>query len=138
MASRSRPLGISALALFFALGTLPAAATALALAWPGAWSQAMWRIKPEAPAQFARLGAAAIPLMIVVAAACAGAAVGLWRRQRWGHRLAIAGLSVNLLGDGLNASIRGDWRTLIGLPIGGAMLAYLLRPSVRQWFGRSR
>jgi len=129
-----RPGGVTALSIFFGFGIIPSTATALALTFPGAWSDAMWRLKPEAPAQFARLGPLAIPLMIVVALACGGAAVGLWTRQRWGHRLAVAVLSVNLLGDTLNALVRGDWRTLIGLPIGGAMLAYLLSYRIREWF----
>ena len=30
------------------------------------------------------------------------------------------------MGDLLNAFVRNDLRTLIGLPIGGAMIAYLL------------
>jgi hypothetical protein len=30
--------------------------------------------------------------------------------------------------------VRGDWQTLIGLPIGGAMLAYLLSRRIRDWF----
>jgi uncharacterized membrane protein (DUF2068 family) len=84
------------------------------------------------------LGTWAIVLMVLVAAACAGTAVGLWTRQRWGHRLAVVGLSINLLGDTLNALVRGDWRTLIGLPIGGAILVYLLSYRVREWFGRRR
>lgn len=130
-----RPIGLTALSLFFAAGTIPSTATALALSWPGAWSARMWRLKPEAPADFARLGPLAIPLMLLVAAACAGAAVGLWTRRRWGHRLAVGLLAANLIGDTLNAAVRGDWRTLIGLPIGGAMLAYLLTSRIRAWFG---
>jgi hypothetical protein len=131
-----RPFGLTALSLFFALATIPSTATALALAFPGAWSEAMWRLKPDAWKGFASLGTWAILLMVVVAAACAGAAVGLWTRQRWGHRLALGVLGVNLLGDTLNAWVRGNWRTLIGLPIGGAMLAYLLSDRIREWFGR--
>jgi hypothetical protein len=129
-----RPAGLTALAIFFAIGTIPAAATALALAWPGAWSEAMWRLKPEAPADLARVGPMAIPLMSVVAAACIAAAVGLWTGARWGQRLATGVLAVNLLGDTLNAVLRSDWRTLIGIPIGGAMLAYLLSRRARVWF----
>jgi uncharacterized membrane protein (DUF2068 family) len=132
-----RPPGVTALSIFFALGIIPSTASALALAFPGAWSEAMWRIKPEAPEQFARLGPLAIPLMLGVAAACAGTAIGLWTRQSWGWRLAICVLSINLLGDTLNVVLRGDWRTLIGLPIGGAMVAYLWRDRVREWFGAS-
>jgi len=132
-----RPRGVTALGVFFALGIIPSTATALALAFPGAWSVAMWRVKPEAPAQFARLGTLAIPLMAGVALACTGAAVGLWTRERWGWQLAVAVLGFNLLGDAFNAVVRGDWRTLIGLPIGGAMLAYLFTERVRAWFTRS-
>ena len=131
-----RPRGVTALSIFFAFGIIPSTASALALAFPGSWADALWRLKPEAPAQFVRLGAVAIPLMIGVALACAGAAVGLWTRQRWGHRLAIGVLSVNLLGDTLNAVLRGDWRTVVGLPIGGLMLVYLFSDRVRAWFGR--
>jgi hypothetical protein len=43
-------------------------------------------------------------------------------------------LAVNLLGDTLNAAARGDWRMLIGIPIGGVMLAYLLSRRARAWF----
>jgi len=47
-------------------------------------------------------------------------------RARWGVSLALGILAVNLVGDLLNAFLRHDLRTLIGLPIGGAMIAYLL------------
>jgi uncharacterized membrane protein YccC len=40
---------------------------------------------------------------------------------------ALAVLSVNLAGDTANALIARDWHTLIGLPIGGVMILYLLR-----------
>jgi hypothetical protein len=34
-------------------------------------------------------------------------------------------LAINILGDTITAFIRYDWSTLIGLPIGGAMICYL-------------
>lgn len=129
-----RPLGVALLSLFFAAGTIAAVVSAAALAWPGTWSEAVWRIKPEAPEQFARLGTLAIPLMLMVAVACLAAAIGLATRKRWGHRIALGLVSANLLGDSLNALLRGDWRTLVGMPIGGAMLAYLLSARVHGWF----
>lgn len=137
MLATRRPPGVTALSLFFAAGAIPATLSAIALAFPGAWSAAMWQLKPDAPGQFAQLGPLATPLMIVVVAACVAAAVGLWTRRRWGHRIAVGLLCVNLVGDLLNAATRGDWRTLIGLPIGGAMLAYLLSKRVRDWVGPS-
>jgi hypothetical protein len=89
---------------------------------------------PEARVGFARIGPWAIVLMIMVALACSGAAIGLWTGRRWGYRLAVGVLSCNLLGDLLNAVVRDDRPTLIGLPIGGAMLGYLLSRRIRDRF----
>jgi hypothetical protein len=126
--------GIIALVAFFAFGALLSSLTVLMLLAPGPWTDAVRRLKPSAQSDLRALGAAAVPLMLLVALACAGAAVGLWRRRRWGHRLAIGVLGVNVVGDLANGIFRHDWRTLIGLPIGGAMLIYLTRLRVRAQF----
>ena len=113
---------------------LASSASALALASPGTWLEPVWRLNPEAGVGLARMGPWAVVLMIVVALACSGAAIGLWTGRRWGYRLAVGVLSCNLLGDLLNAVVRDDRRALIGLPIGGAMLAYLLSRRIRDRF----
>ena len=64
--------------------------------------------------------------MLIVGSACAFAAIGVAKRARWGILLALGILIVSLIGDSLNALLRHDWRTLIGLPIGGTMIVYLL------------
>jgi hypothetical protein len=48
--------------------------------------------------------------------------------------MALLVLVTNLVGDTINAFVRGDWRTLIGLPVAGLMIAYLLRPDIRSKF----
>ncbi|MEY2512346.1 MAG: hypothetical protein QOE26_3109, partial [Verrucomicrobiota bacterium] len=68
-----------------------------------------------------------IALMATVGVACGLASLGLARHAEWGRRLAIGILTVNLIGDSLNALLRHDLRTLIGLPIGGLMIWYLIR-----------
>ncbi|MFL5476817.1 MAG: hypothetical protein ACJ8A6_14110 [Gemmatimonadales bacterium] len=130
----SRPAGLVLLALFFAFGTLMSAVTALALAIPGKWSEQLWRLNPGARTGFQTMGHWAVPLMLLVAATCAGAAIGLWVGKLWGHRLAVAVISLNLAGDVINAAVRGDRRTLIGLPIGGAMIVYLVSRRIRERF----
>ncbi|HTZ90097.1 MAG TPA: hypothetical protein VMA71_07145 [Alloacidobacterium sp.] len=87
----------------------------------------LWKLNPRARDSFAAMGPWALLLMAVVCFACASAAVGLWRLTRWGFWTALVILAANLAGDLTNALIGGDWRTLIGLPIGGLMLAYLIR-----------
>ena len=73
---------------------------------------------------------ASIAVMAVVGVACGSAAIGLGRDAEWGRRLAIGILSANLVGDSVNALLRHDPKTLIGLPIGGLMIWYLVKKRV--------
>jgi hypothetical protein len=56
------------------------------------------------------------------------------RRARWGARLALGLLVVNLLGDLLNAAVGRDPRALVGIPIAGALILYLRTRRVREYF----
>ncbi len=132
--THDRPPGLTALSGFFAFGTLMSGTSAVLLARPGSALEPLWRLNPEAREALGRMGPWAVPLLLTVATACAGSAAGLWRERRWGHRLAVGVLAANLVGDLLNAVVRGDRRTLVGLPIGGAMLAYLLSRRIRDRF----
>ena len=133
MTEQRAPLGIKLLAAFFAFGAAMCLLTIVMLLFPGGALDSLWRLNPDARVAFQQFGKLSILLMLVVGAACALAAIGLARRASWGIPLAIAILTVNLVGDALNAFVRHDLRTLIGLPIGGAMIVYLLsvRRSVR-------
>jgi len=128
---KCRSLGTILLIIFFAAGASVCLVTMLALAFPGSLLESIWRLKPEAHTQFQQMGSgAAIALMAVVGVACGSAAIGLARNAEWGRRLAIAVLAVNLIGDSLNAWLRHDPKTLIGLPIGGIMIVYLVKKKV--------
>jgi hypothetical protein len=102
---------------------------------PGSTLEALWRLNPVARAGFLSMGPWAVVLLLVVAGACALSALGLWRCAPWGCRLARALLAVNLIADVANAGVSGEPRTLIGVPVAGAMIAYLLSPKVRARFG---
>lgn len=101
--------------------------TIVLLLFPGTGLDSLWRLNPDAHSAFQSIGKAAFLLMLPVGIACAFAAAGLWRGKVWGIRLAIIILSLNIAGDLMNAVSRHDYRTLIGLPIGGAMIYFLAR-----------
>jgi uncharacterized membrane protein (UPF0136 family) len=125
---RHRPLGVILLVIFFGAGALICVLVLLTLASHGSFLESIWRLKPDARRQFLEIGRApSVVLMTVVGAACGLAAIGLARNAEWGRRLAIGILIVNLVGDSLNALFRHDPKTLIGLPIGGLMIWYLLK-----------
>lgn len=115
------------LVVFFGAGALICLVTMLALAFPGGFLEPIWRLRPDARLEFQKLGDRSVLLMAVVGTACGLAAAGLAQQAEWGRRLAIGILTVNLVGDTLNAFLLHDLRTLIGLPVGGLMIWYLLR-----------
>ena len=120
------PVGILLLILFFAAGALICSLVMLAVAFPGSFLEIIWRLRPQARGEFEELGTWSIVLMAAVGAACGLAAFGLARGAEWGRRVAVAVLTVNVVGDMFNAVFRGDLRTLIGIPIGGLMIWYLV------------
>ena len=122
----ARPVGVSLLTIFFAFGTVMAFLAAMMLLFPGSILEPLWRLNPRAHDTFAVLGFWAVLLMVAVALGCAITASGLWRCSRWGYFTALVILTANLLGDTMNVLIGHDWRALIGLPIGGAMIVYLI------------
>jgi len=121
-------MGMRILVVFFLFGTLAATLTVAALLLPGGPLGFLWQLNPEAKTGFAAIGRPlSVVLMLAVGLACGAAALGLARGRGWGRKVAIAILAVNLAGDVANAALRHDPRTLVGLPIGGALLVYLAR-----------
>jgi len=124
---RTRPAGVTAISLFFVFGTVMSGLAGTMLLFPGSALDELWRVNPHAREGFTAIGAWAILLMGVVCVACATAAIGLWRCARWGYFTALIILVINLTGDSLNAVMLHDWRTLIGLPVGGLMIWFLVK-----------
>lgn len=128
------PLGVRALGVLFIFGACMSGLSLTSLWTPGSALDVIWRLNPPAREAFARMGLGALFLLGVVCIACALAAVGLFNRLSWGRRLAIAILSVNMVGDGVAAIVRSDPRTLVGVPIAGLFIVYLMRGKVRHRF----
>jgi len=127
MTPSDRPPGITAMSLFFVFGALMSGLTVFLLLFPGSVLEPVWRLNPRAHDAFATTGLWAVLLMAVVCLACIVAATGLWRCTRWGFWTALTILTINLAGDGSNALITGDKRALIGVPIAGVMIWYLIK-----------
>jgi hypothetical protein len=124
---QKRPVGITLISVFFVFGSLASGLAVLMLLLPGSPLDVLWHINPRAHQGFLAIAPWAILLMSSVCLACAEAALGLWHCRRWGYWTAIGILCINLVGDTINTFMLQDWRTAIGLPIGGLMIAYLYR-----------
>jgi hypothetical protein len=126
MTCPNRPPGITALGLFFLFGTVMSGLAAAMLMFPRSVLEPLWQLNSRAHEGFAAMGLWAVLLMVAVCVACATAALGLRRCKRWGYWMALAILSINIGGDTIHAVVAHDWRTLVGLPIGGALVVYLV------------
>ena len=113
-------------AAFFAFGAVMCVLTIGLLLFPGGALDSLWRANPDARLAFQSMGYWSLVLMLGVGTACLFAAVGLWRAKPWGTWLALIILSVNMLGDLTNVFVRHDYRGLIGVPVAGAMIFFLL------------
>lgn len=114
-------------AVFFAFGAIMCVLTLALLLFPGSDLDSLWRLNPEARVALQSFGNWSFVLMLTVGTACLFAAIGLWRGTVWGTRLALTILSVNIIGDLVNTLFRHDYRALIGLPVGAAMIFFLVR-----------
>lgn len=115
------------LAGFFAFGATMSGITIALLRFPGSALDPIWRLNPNVRTALVSLGSCSVVLMFVVSAGCATAAIGLWRGLRWAIGVAIAILSLNLVGDLANAAVDQDYRSLIGVPMAGTLMFYLMR-----------
>jgi hypothetical protein len=130
--------GLTALTLFFVFGAMASGTAAITLLFPRTPLDFVWGVNLRGHAGLLALGIAGPALMAAVCAACAFAAHGIRIRAAWGRGLAVTILVVNLIGDTFSAWILGDPRTLIGLPIGGLLIAFLLSSPVKNIFRSSQ
>src|SRR5215831_8014843 len=125
--ARVRTFGVHRwFAAFFAFGAMMCALTVSLLLFPRSALDSLWRLNPDARLAFETLGLWSLVLMLTVGTACLFTAAGLWRAKPWGTWLALIILSINLLGDLTNVFVRHDYRGLIGVPVAGTMIFFLL------------
>ncbi len=111
---------------------------AFSLAVPGTSIDTFWNANPRARFELQQIGGWGIVLMATVSVACALAALGILKRTRWGHRLAIALIAISLTGDIVNATVHSDPQLLIGVPVALVMIGYLLSRRIRAEFAKAR
>jgi hypothetical protein len=132
--NKKRPLGITALSVFFIAGSVICLIASLSLLLPNSFIEPMWCLNPRAHAGFAAMGGWSIILLTTVGLFCAAAAIGLWRGARYGYRIALVLIAINLAGDIINSLLGTEPRAIIGVPIALAILIYLASKRVRLFF----
>ena len=132
--SQKRPFGIAAFSIFFLMGSLISFTASFSLLGPGNFLEPIWRVNPRGHDGLVRMGLWGVALLFAASISCAAAAIGLWRKARWGHVIAIILIAINLLSDIANTVAGTEPRAIVGVPIALALLLYLLSKRVRDYF----
>lgn len=130
----ARPTGVTALACFFAFGAFASGLTAVLLVAPGGPLDLVWHVNERAHDGLSRLGVWGPVAMGVVSIACTASCYGFFAGRRWGFRLGVALLVINLAADLVNAGFENEPRALIGVPVVALLLWYLSSRKVRVFF----
>lgn len=135
--SKTRPFGVKALVILFAIGAFASFLSTVSLSFPGSFLEVMWRLNPRAREGFDRIGGWSIPLMVIVCLSCVLTTIGLWRGRRWGYWLALIMLVLNLAGSLINFITGSEPGPIIGVPIVLIIVAYLLNRRTKEYFDES-
>ena len=110
-----------------------AAYAAVTLAFPGTPLDALWALNKRGHEGLLWLGRIAAIPFVVLSVALACAAVGWFRRRRWGWVLGVTIIGINLAGD-LSQVVMGEGlKGVVGVVIAGALLIYMTRPGIRKY-----
>ncbi|HUJ32045.1 MAG TPA: hypothetical protein VLY23_12245 [Candidatus Acidoferrum sp.] len=123
-----------AFGVFLLFGTAMASLAGVTLVWPRTALDHVWRLNPRAHQDLAPLGKLVGIPFLLLAVTLAIASAGWFRRRRWGWWLAVAVIATQLLGDLVNTLSGHFLEGGIGLAIAGALLFWLLRPTVESAF----
>lgn len=127
-----RPRFVVAIVFFLIVAAALSLAVGGALLAPQSPLAVIWRMNPRAQLDFLRLGGMGGALMLALALVAALTALGLWVGTKWGWRLAVTGLAINMIGDAARA-FAVEPRAAVGIPIVAAVLFILARSPARRW-----
>jgi hypothetical protein len=131
-----RPRGFASIGVFFAFGAAMAACAGITLLFPTSPLDALWALNKRGHEELSSLGRLGAIPFVILSPTLALAAVGWFRRRRWGWLLGITVIAINMAGDIGQVLFGEGWKGVVGLVIAGLLLVYMTRPSVRNYFSR--
>lgn len=132
-AENRRPQGFIPIGVFFVFGATMAAYAAITSLYPGTFLDALWALNKRGHAGLVLLGRVAVLLFAVLSVLLGLAAVGWFRRRRWGWVLGVTIIAVNMAGD-LGQLVFGELKGAVGVAIASLLLVYMTRSGVRSYF----
>ncbi len=129
-----RPRAFVAIASFFVFGSAMAAYAGVTLLIPGTVLDRLWMLNKAGHALLASLAKPAGVGFFLLSALLGAAAIGWFRRRRWGWFLGTSMVAINAAGDLANLIVGEHLKGAVGAVIAGLLLIYMMRSRVRGYF----
>jgi len=129
-----KPPGWLAIGIFLLWGAAMATLAGITLTLPGTILDRVWVLNPRGHEGLLALGRWAGMLFFPLGIALALAGFGWLKRRRWGWILAVAIIGINASADAVRLFSGALLEGLVGVVLAGALLIYLLSPSMRAYF----
>ncbi|MGZ4851987.1 MAG: hypothetical protein ACXV3D_02205 [Halobacteriota archaeon] len=132
---KTRPKGISIVAVISFLAALVAVLVAVSILFPGTPLDVIWSLKNSFPAGFKNTSVGMLfgYLLLVLAVVGFCSVYGLVKGLKWAWWIVIVTLAVNGIGDAVSVA-QGNIAGIAGILIAAVFLFYLTRPNVRAFF----
>lgn len=132
--TRVAAAGFTVVGVFLCFGAAMTALAAVTLLWPGTPLDRMWTLNRVAHSQLFPRRLIFGPMFVLLSSAFTCATIGWFQCRRWGWRLAVTIICIQVPVD-LGNVIRGDWlQGIIGVLLAAALLVYMRRPELRNRF----
>jgi hypothetical protein len=125
---------LTAVGIFLLFGSTMALLAGVTLAWKGTALDRIWLLNPFAYQRLAPSGRLVGIAFLFLSTLLAIAAVGWFKRRRWGWWLTVAIIATQVLGNAVNLDLGHVLEGATGVLIAGFLLFYLTRPRVRTAF----
>jgi len=132
-----RTAGFVPIGIFFFFGATMATYAAVTLAFPGTLLDQAWKLNPEGHAGLTRFGRIMGMPFLCLGAAMLFAGLGWFRREYEGWKLGVLLIAINLAANIYELVFRRQWKSGVGALIGGLLLIYMTRTSVKNYFRQS-
>jgi hypothetical protein len=129
-----RPGAFAAIGSFFVFGAAMAAYAGVTLLMPGTVLDRLWVLNKAGHAQLASLAKPAGFGFFLLSALLCAAAIGWFRRRRWGWLLGTTIIAINAAADLTNLIVGEHLKGAVGVAIAGLLLIYMTRSRVRSYF----
>jgi hypothetical protein len=100
----------------------------------GRWTALFWSLSPGVHDQLADLGWPIVASFLALASVFFYAAIAWFRKKISGWRIASLLIAGNLVGDIIQLFLGHIFEGMLGILLGGSLLAYIMSPWIRRVF----